>query len=139
MALSDGRSWLAAMPRRTTLVSGVRDFRFVQRAKEVAGTAASMQQGLAGIRVNFPAHAIDVNFDKIREGIERFIPHVFRDFRPSHNAAGVARKIFEQRILFGGKRHIAARPGNRSEEHTSELQSPCNLVCRLLLEKKKNL
>src|SRR5256885_8607380 len=27
--------------------------------------------------------------------------------------------------------------GRRSEEHTSELQSPCNLVCRLLLEKKK--
>src|SRR5256885_9713848 len=27
--------------------------------------------------------------------------------------------------------------GVRSEEHTSELQSPCNLVCRLLLEKKK--
>src|SRR5256885_11455065 len=27
--------------------------------------------------------------------------------------------------------------GPRSEEHTSELQSPCNLVCRLLLEKKK--
>src|SRR2546426_1555801 len=27
---------------------------------------------------------------------------------------------------------------DRSEEHTSELQSPCNLVCRLLLEKKKN-
>src|SRR2546426_3867390 len=32
----------------------------------------------------------------------------------------------------------AARDFNvRSEEHTSELQSPCNLVCRLLLEKKK--
>src|SRR5256885_9814428 len=35
-----------------------------------------------------------------------------------------------------------AKPANisivRSEEHTSELQSPCNLVCRLLLEKKKN-
>src|SRR2546426_1678773 len=30
---------------------------------------------------------------------------------------------------------LAAR--GRSEEHTSELQSPCNLVCRLLLEKKK--
>src|SRR6266566_7889424 len=28
------------------------------------------------------------------------------------------------------------KPGLRSEEHTSELQSPCNLVCRLLLEKK---
>src|SRR5256885_11603563 len=30
------------------------------------------------------------------------------------------------------------KDGTRSEEHTSELQSPCNLVCRLLLEKKKN-
>src|SRR2546426_3434731 len=30
------------------------------------------------------------------------------------------------------------RAARRSEEHTSELQSPCNLVCRLLLEKKKN-
>src|SRR3989454_7791834 len=31
---------------------------------------------------------------------------------------------------------VPSRP--RSEEHTSELQSPCNLVCRLLLEKKKH-
>src|SRR5256885_3914072 len=31
----------------------------------------------------------------------------------------------------------AVAEANRSEEHTSELQSPCNLVCRLLLEKKK--
>src|SRR5256885_7168211 len=31
-----------------------------------------------------------------------------------------------------------ARHPQRSEEHTSELQSPCNLVCRLLLEKKKS-
>src|SRR2546426_8720838 len=34
-------------------------------------------------------------------------------------------------------RLLAARTAERSEEHTSELQSPCNLVCRLLLEKKK--
>src|SRR2546426_9106846 len=33
---------------------------------------------------------------------------------------------------------IEKGPGCRSEEHTSELQSPCNLVCRLLLEKKKS-
>src|SRR6202030_4187192 len=34
--------------------------------------------------------------------------------------------------------HAFGRPRgqNRSEEHTSELQSPCNIVCRLLLEKK---
>src|SRR2546426_12666847 len=31
------------------------------------------------------------------------------------------------------------RRRSRSEEHTSELQSPCNLVCRLLLEKKKTI
>src|SRR5256885_13077216 len=35
-------------------------------------------------------------------------------------------------------RRDARRMVQRSEEHTSELQSPCNLVCRLLLEKKKN-
>src|SRR5256885_8486577 len=35
------------------------------------------------------------------------------------------------------RRHAGRADGDRSEEHTSELQSPCNLVCRLLLEKKK--
>src|SRR5256885_9853708 len=34
-------------------------------------------------------------------------------------------------------RSSACSTASRSEEHTSELQSPCNLVCRLLLEKKK--
>src|SRR5688500_19390582 len=48
-------------------------------------------------------------------------------------AAGIARVVAAMRDpnpLVSGK--------GRSEEHTSELQSPCNLVCRLLLEKKKN-
>src|SRR3989454_8918923 len=52
----------------------------------------------------------------------------------------------QRRILAGAAAMRAAglgpcRPRRgyklRSEEHTSELQSPCNLVCRLLLEKKK--
>src|SRR5256885_2932666 len=39
---------------------------------------------------------------------------------------------------YGSDRRLQDLPQrNRSEEHTSELQSPCNLVCRLLLEKKK--
>src|SRR5256885_11767034 len=46
--------------------------------------------------------------------------------------------------VMGARREIPASPSQcaqgrrqrRSEEHTSELQSPCNLVCRLLLEKK---
>src|ERR1039457_7513168 len=43
-------------------------------------------------------------------------------------------------LLGGGDQHQRGphpRPHLRSEEHTSELQSPCNLVCRLLLEKKE--
>src|SRR2546426_9436521 len=43
--------------------------------------------------------------------------------------------------VHGGEVTAVAHPTHaalrRSEEHTSELQSPCNLVCRLLLEKKK--
>src|SRR5205807_10524012 len=52
----------------------------------------------------------------------------WRSFRPDHG--------------FRGTRQVglpfAAYAADRLEEHTSELQSPCNLVCRLLLEKKKN-
>src|SRR5256885_7192163 len=39
----------------------------------------------------------------------------------------------------GGTAQAAQEAQKRSEEHTSELQSPCNLVCRLLLAKKKFL
>src|SRR5256885_7113580 len=38
-----------------------------------------------------------------------------------------------------GYGYARAGKAHRSEEHTSELQSPCNLVCRLLLEKKKRI
>src|SRR5256885_9411333 len=48
--------------------------------------------------------------------------------RPRHSDS--LRHPFPPRGLRAGR--------SRSEEHTSELQSPCNLVCRLLLEKKKN-
>src|SRR2546426_5766323 len=49
----------------------------------------------------------------------------------------VSRQPFTQRGKPGdpGRHRNDRQP--RSEEHTSELQSPCNLVCRLLLEKKK--
>src|SRR5256885_17202264 len=39
----------------------------------------------------------------------------------------------------GEHRESLLQQDRRSEEHTSELQSPCNLVCRLLLEKKKTI
>src|SRR5256885_6406740 len=49
-------------------------------------------------------------------------------------ASGVSAGVFVSRMACNSPR----RSATRSEEHTSELQSPCNLVCRLLLEKKKN-
>src|SRR2546426_6871005 len=53
--------------------------------------------------------------------VEDVLPRFFNDLRA----------IVAPRSLMSGDH------GARSEEHTSELQSPCNLVCRLLLEKKK--
>src|SRR6266850_6364948 len=55
--------------------------------------------------------------------------------------------LFPYTTLFRSQPHTsrpavwpgARRVHGRSEEHTSELQSPCNLVCRLLLEKKKKI
>src|SRR2546426_9051560 len=63
-------------------------------------------------------------------------------------AGGAAQDYLEPLAMLGYLAHATKRVRlgtsvlvvpyrNRSEEHTSELQSPCNLVCRLLLEKKK--
>src|SRR5260370_8269047 len=50
--------------------------------------------------------------------------------------------LAQREVAMEGDGHVALDEGRcrvRSEEHTSELQSHLNLVCRLLLEKKKNL
>src|SRR2546426_9287077 len=63
-------------------------------------------------------------------------PHCLRQF-----SGGIAmRSYFGHRPIAQPAvvhRESVVMLGHRSEEHTSELQSPCNLVCRLLLEKKK--
>src|SRR5256885_6718012 len=58
---------------------------------------------------------------------------LFRSLEPAAIAVASMRSLLSMDFA-------AVLPGVhvRSEEHTSELQSPCNLVCRLLLEKKKN-
>src|SRR2546426_1300496 len=63
---------------------------------------------------------------------------------PSHNSDTCARETGYVRTSGASEAARAKarsasgyRRSIRSEEHTSELQSPCNLVCRLLLEKKK--
>src|SRR2546430_9216151 len=63
---------------------------------------------------------------------------LFRSHAPGSRVAGVLEQVDEDLLHFvspgGGER--AGLTGERSEEHTSELQSQSNLVCRLLLEKK---
>src|SRR2546426_6084964 len=63
-------------------------------------------------------------------------------FRSLQKIAAVERKILDLRLIeydaqLGRIGRNELDGSDRSEEHTSELQSPCNLVCRLLLEKKK--
>src|SRR5256885_16059077 len=55
---------------------------------------------------------------------------LFRSVAARSVASPIRAVAYEPRLSFG-------QMAGRSEEHTSELQSPCNLVCRLLLEKKK--
>src|SRR2546426_7321157 len=65
---------------------------------------------------------------------------LFRSIALRHGAAVDPREraAHARHRLRGGALQDRGRDAvGRSEEHTSELQSPCNLVCRLLLEKKK--
>src|SRR2546426_8576804 len=56
-----------------------------------------------------------------------------REGRLCSRPARAARHLCREATI----RATSSTADKRSEEHTSELQSPCNLVCRLLLEKKK--
>src|SRR5256885_2726596 len=57
----------------------------------------------------------------------------------AHRGAGRRRHIgFQVLVERRQVQVVLVHAADRSEEHTSELQSPCNLVCRLLLEKKKD-
>src|SRR5437762_8621572 len=58
-------------------------------------------------------------------------------FRSRHTLTSSVCMMASVALYFSGRR--STTPPTRSEEHTSELQSPMYLVCRLLLEKKKYL
>src|SRR5256885_12736168 len=74
---------------------------------------------------------LDANYGPLQENRERLEGMRLEDgSRPEVLPLPMPAPVF-----FRGRR-LPASYANRSEEHTSELQSPCNLVCRLLLEKK---
>src|SRR5256885_8996034 len=66
----------------------------------------------------------------------RSIPTVIHD---ANAVMGRANKMLAPRVSAIATSFPGITLDARSEEHTSELQSPCNLVCRLLLEKKTHI
>src|SRR5256885_1836655 len=109
---------------------------------EVAPGLGVMDRGAAALAVQQQLHAAEAALDlaDFRDGPGR-IQHARRDMvrvlalRDREDEMGVGLQC----RLDGAQRGRASRADGRSEEHTSELQSPCNLVCRLLLEKKKKI
>src|SRR5699024_5700565 len=65
-------------------------------------------------------------------------PGVFTDIlAENENINQVEQQLFDKKFIANHSVDLTKKFGNRSEEHTSELQSRFDLVCRLLLEKKK--
>src|SRR5256885_6843788 len=93
----------------------------------VTGAAGFISSHVADAYVN-AGHEV-VILDDLSRGSKRNLNPKCRFYQCDIRDREAIQKIF----------HLE-KPGivnHRSEEHTSELQSPCNLVCRLLLEKKK--
>src|SRR2546426_5976864 len=91
-------------------------------------------------------------FERLEQGVERLLREHVDFIDDIHFVAALGGGVADRLAQIADFIHPAVRGpvdlenieaapfGNlRSEEHTSELQSPCNLVCRLLLEKKKNI
>src|SRR5688500_19670499 len=88
----------------------------------------------------FPYTTLFRSVTAVRMGRDRSPGGVLLDFRvepevASRHGEGWHGPRRVDHVLPPGRETRLGAP--RSEEHTSELQSPCNLVCRLLLEKKK--
>src|SRR2546421_3743499 len=73
----------------------------------------------------------------VRRGIARPVPPRDQPVPVDHPRGGSGARSANQAERPGGARQAGASATSRSEEHTSGLQSRSDLVCRLLLEKKK--
>src|SRR2546426_12252021 len=131
----------AATPKVTLRPRNPRRVISVMTASFLSNVAGSMP-GEA------PRHARDVPRGGRRSASDRRVDKCAAclhsaKYRTGETTANVRARVPQQSSV-RGRVHIAEARGGcrpalkaRSEEHTSELQSPCNLVCRLLLEKKK--
>src|SRR2546426_6648080 len=104
-----------------------------RRARSEERQAPSRRDPLSSGAERLPAHRarqVHLSQFRARAGARRRLPPALRRHESEHGERG-------GRGGDPGRRALAGLRFGRSEEHTSELQSPCNLVCRLLLEKKK--
>src|SRR2546426_9222001 len=89
----------------------------------------------------FPYTTLFRSLENVRIALQRKRGRSFDFWRTDRSLRDLnsrARELLDAVGLSAFEESIAVElPYGRSEEHTSELQSPCNLVCRLLLEKKK--
>src|SRR5260370_9096279 len=83
--------------------------------------------------------SIDLHRKDRLDGVIPILPQAGFDFGRPHRAAPIALQHFDVCAHRGRAVAPAAMGADRSEEHTSELQSHLNLACRLLLEKKKTV
>src|SRR5256885_8726949 len=84
-------------------------------------------------RTDLPVYHPDVRVFEVFDADGTSLALWYCDYFKRDNKSGGA----WQDSFVDGTGLLETRPVVRSEEHTSELQSPCNLVCRLLLEKKR--
>src|SRR5256885_11178397 len=104
------------------LLCGISGFSVLALAGEMKDTGTS---GAGQNKIEIKDFAFNPQTITVKSGDK--ITWINRDEEP-HTVVSVGKKFQRSSGL-----------DTRSEEHTSELQSPCNLVCRLLLEKKKRL
>src|SRR2546421_1147954 len=100
-------------------------------AQRCLGGAALRQAFQNALDVAHPVCFIDV----LHSGERFVVGNGGLNRRKLHKASP---ESVERNFVIGGKHSCQSRPMSRSEEHTSELQSRSDLVCRLLLEKKKH-
>src|SRR5688500_19648021 len=93
------------------------------------------------LRGNHPARIDDKGRIKIPNGFRLLVQSQYGPDLFVTSVTGEYVRLYPMAVWLEIERKLAQVPSTnpRSEEHTSELQSPCNLVCRLLLEKKKQL
>src|SRR6266566_775773 len=108
-----------------------------RRSRERARSRRSARGDVGAPAAELRDLALPLAQDRLAEDAERLVA-----IREADLADAEAGRLGEQQRRESRRRHAPHLERDRgaalrSEEHTSELQSPCNLVCRLLLEKKK--